>query len=298
MQVSEYKTPKNDYIFKKIFGSKGNEEILRDFLESILEEKIEKVELDLQTEMQAETIKEKGVRLDVRARLDDKTEVNVEIQISKEGFSEERCLAYWSRVYQTTLEKSKEYETARRTISIWILGENVYNDTKEYHTKWQMQEVNTGMKGHFKHEEIHIIELKKLHFCDNIKPKKKEFWLCFIDHNKEEAVKMACYTEKQIQEAEEQYKKITADEKMMAIIEMRERAKREMEEDKYAARKAGWKDGMEEGKKAGIEEGKKQGMKEVKKKSQEIARKLKETGMEIKQIAEITGLSEEEIDKL
>ena len=102
---------------------------------------------------------------------------------------------------------------------------------------------------------------------------------------------MACYTEKQIQEAEEQYKKITADEKMMAIIEMRERAKREMEEDKYAARKAG----IEEGKKAGIEEGKKTGIKESKK---EIARKLKETGMEIKQIAEITGLSEEEIDKL
>ena len=102
---------------------------------------------------------------------------------------------------------------------------------------------------------------------------------------------MACYTEKQIQEAEEQYKKITADEKMMAIIEMRERAKREMEEDKYAARKAGWEDGMEEGKKAGIEEGQKE-------RSQEIARKLKETGMEIKQIVEITGLSEEEIDKL
>ena len=98
---------------------------------------------------------------------------------------------------------------------------------------------------------------------------------------------MACYTEKQIQEAEEQYKKITADEKMMAIIEMRERAKREMEEDKYAARKAGWEDGMEEGKKTGIKE-----------RSQEIARKLKETGMEIKQIVEITGLSEEEIDKL
>ena len=110
---------------------------------------------------------------------------------------------------------------------------------------------------------------------------------------------MACYTEKQIQEAEEQYKKITADEKMMAIIEMRERAKREMEEDKYAARKAGIEEGkkagIEEGKKAGIEEGKKTGIKESKK---EIARKLKETGMEIKQIAEITGLSEEEIDKL
>ena len=42
---------------------------------------------------------------------------------------------------------------------------------------------------------------------------------------------MACYTEKQIQEAEEQYKKITSDEKMMAIIEVRERARREMLQD-------------------------------------------------------------------
>ena len=26
---------------------------------------------------------------------------------------------------------------ARRTIGIWILGENVYEDTDKYHTKWQ-----------------------------------------------------------------------------------------------------------------------------------------------------------------
>ena len=104
-----YKTPQNDYIFKKIFGTKGNEEILKKFLEAILEEKIEKVTVDLQTEVLAETIKEKGVRLDVRARLDNKTEVNIEIQLNKRGFSEERCLEYWSRIYQTTVEKGKDY---------------------------------------------------------------------------------------------------------------------------------------------------------------------------------------------
>ena len=33
-------TPKNDIAFKRIFGTKGNEEILKDFLEAILNIKI------------------------------------------------------------------------------------------------------------------------------------------------------------------------------------------------------------------------------------------------------------------
>ena len=38
-------SPKNDLIFKKIFGSKGSEGILKSFLESILEIKIQEVKL-------------------------------------------------------------------------------------------------------------------------------------------------------------------------------------------------------------------------------------------------------------
>ena len=34
-------TPKNDLVFKKIFGAKGNEGILKSFLESILDINIE-----------------------------------------------------------------------------------------------------------------------------------------------------------------------------------------------------------------------------------------------------------------
>ncbi len=199
------------------------------------------------------------------------------------------------------------------------MGENVYEDTEKYHTKWQMQEVNSGIKGHFMHEEIHIIELKKLHFHDKMELSKMEAWLWFIKHDKKEAVEMACYTEKQIQEAEEQYKKITSDEKMMAIIEVRERARREMMQDNYDAKQEGIeqgikegieqgkKEGMEQGKKEGMEQGKKEGMEQGKKEGIEhgkaeeklsIAKKLKQSGMDIKQISEITGLTEEEIEKL
>ena len=53
--------------------------------------------------------------------------------------------------------------------------------------------------------------------------------------------------------------------------------------DEKAIRKAGYKKGVEEGK---ADE------------KLEIARKMKEKGLEVEQIKEITGLNQEEIDKL
>ena len=44
-------TPKNDLVFKKLFGTKGNEGILKDLLESILDIEIDSLVLDLNTEM-------------------------------------------------------------------------------------------------------------------------------------------------------------------------------------------------------------------------------------------------------
>ena len=64
--------PKNDRVFKKIFGSVGSEEILRDFLESILEIKIKKVKLGLATELPSDNYYGKDSRLDVRADLEDR----------------------------------------------------------------------------------------------------------------------------------------------------------------------------------------------------------------------------------
>jgi len=54
-------------------------------------------------------------------------------------------------------------------------------------------------------------------------------------------------------------------------------------------------DGMKEGKEIGREEGLEEGIERGKK---EIAQKLKKQKMPIKQISEITGLSEEEIEKI
>ncbi|MCB6993950.1 hypothetical protein LI177_10700, partial [bacterium 210820-DFI.6.37] len=61
------------------------------------------------------------------------------------------------------------------------------------------------------------------------------------------------------------------------------------------AREEGRKSGIEEGKKAGIEEGRKSGIEENRR---AIALEMKKDGMEPEQIARLTKLPLEEIEKL
>ena len=85
-------TPKNDVVFKRIFGKRGNEEILKSFLESILDLKISDLTLDCNTEILPEISSGKLSRVDVLARLSDGTLVDIEIQTKEKGFKEKRCL--------------------------------------------------------------------------------------------------------------------------------------------------------------------------------------------------------------
>ena len=100
-------TPKRDIVFKCIFGAKGNEGILKDFLESILDIKIDSLTLDLATELLPDFYHVKKSRIDVRAKLFDGTEVNIEVQTDVLKYSEERCLQYWSKIYSNNLKEGE-----------------------------------------------------------------------------------------------------------------------------------------------------------------------------------------------
>ena len=126
-------------IFKKLFGSKGNEKILKSFLESILDITIESLTVDLSTEILPDFYDGKLSRLDVITRLEDKTIVNIEIQTNMKDFTDKRQLAYWSKLYLNQFKKGDNYKKADKAICIWILDGKVY-DFPEYHSKWKITE--------------------------------------------------------------------------------------------------------------------------------------------------------------
>ena len=98
---------------------------------------------------------------------------------------------------------------------------------------------------------------------------------------------MACEKNEKVKSAVENYEVLTGDEEVKRLAEIRLMAKLEEKSALDCARE----EGEERGKEIGIKQGKEQN-------KREIVQKMKEQKMPIKQIAEITGLREEEIEKI
>ena len=64
-----------DYIFKRVFGKKENEDLLKDLLESILEIKIAQIEVIIGTEIEKEKIEDKLGIIDLKATINRETTV-------------------------------------------------------------------------------------------------------------------------------------------------------------------------------------------------------------------------------
>ena len=86
--------PKNDLVFQRIFGKVGNEKIAKRFIELIIGEKIESIDLDVNKELIREKEEEKLGRLDVRAKLNGGISCNIEIQLKNHNDIEKRILYY------------------------------------------------------------------------------------------------------------------------------------------------------------------------------------------------------------
>lgn len=96
---------------------------------------------------------------------------------------------------------------------------------------------------------------------------------------------------KDIREAIEELEKVSGDEKLQRIAELREKAIRDEKAAIDYAKKHGYNDGLEDGKIYGIDLG-------IKQEKLEVAKKLLEMKLSIEQIIKATELTKEEIENL
>ena len=146
----------NDYIFKRVFSKKGNEDILKDLLESILEIKIDKIETMEEVELPNENIENRIGVLDLKATVNENTTIDIEIQVKDYHNMIERSTFYVAGLYHTGLKRGEEFETNNKVIGINILKFNIF-EWKKYHSK-----------GILKEEKLNevITEALELHFIE------------------------------------------------------------------------------------------------------------------------------------
>ena len=112
--------PTNDYVFKKIFGRVGNEELTKDLVENILGRKINNINLEGNTILEPNLKDDKVGILDIKAKLDDSIWCDIEIQVAHKENIEKRLLFYWSLMYISEIKKGDDYDVLNKTICIMI----------------------------------------------------------------------------------------------------------------------------------------------------------------------------------
>ena len=276
----------NDFVFKKVFGKKGNESILKDLLEAILKIKIKKIELQTEVELERELIDDKTGVLDIEATIDDNTIIDIEMQMRNQYNMKERSLFYWAGLYYTGLKKKEEYKENKRVITINIVNFDMFKEGP-YHEKIELRREYKNILLTNK-LEIHFIQLSKfLKEGQEEKDKKMWQWLTFICNKNRKEVERVMKENKEIEKANEELEYLTGDDAVRRIAFLRDKAERDYISNMSGARKAGLELGREEG----IKEGEK-------KKTIEIAKEMLAKGIEIELIKEITKLSEEELENI
>ena len=276
--------PKMDIIFQAIFGEVGSENITKDFLEKILKRKIEKISLDKNPILRRELKDDKLGVLDIVTELDGKEKCNIEMQLIDKNNIIERMLYYWSKMYTRQIKAGDDYKKLEKTIVILIADFNIKGlEEVEYHSTWKIIETNSAKKLILTDKfELDIIELSKIKGRENEKDQLLD-WLIFLENPESERVTRKMEENENLKEAVEKLDRISKDEKMQRIIELREKAIR----DEHAIYAKGVDDGIEEGKAKGARE-----------KQIEIAKSMLKENMDIEMIIKITGLTKQEIEKL
>ena len=243
--------PLNDYLFKQCFGTKECKVCLISFLNAVLadslDEKITDVTIIDNLELPKETIDGKFSRLDVRAKLPDGPQINIEVQLLWDDMIP-RSQYYNGRMYISGIDHGEHYNRLGKVISINILKFD-YLEYPEYHISSHFRVDQHPEDILSDRQEIHFIQLKKFY-------KSEEFdrnnplhrWLRFFDWNlKEDSLKELIQMDTAIAAASEKAKKVAASEKELHYYEALEDARRDLASSLHYSEEMGYKRGMERG---------------------------------------------------
>ncbi len=272
--------PKNDYVFRRIFGYIGNEEITKGLINAILDDiEITNIELDLKQELEPDLKDDKFGILDIRVELNNSIQCDIEMQMADKKDIENRTLFYWSKLYSKSIKLGEKYMKAKRTIIILFTNYEIegLGEIKKYLSKWHIRE----------DEYQNIILTDNLEFCIIEIPKYERYinenkelskWVKFI-RNPEEISMEDMNNNEALRKAKEELNKISDDEREEELAFQRLMYKMDIE----ATEALGYDKGLEEG---------------IAKEKAEIAKKMLENNSDIEFIMLCTGLTKEEIKKL
>lgn len=180
---------KSNYVLRKVLNSEDNVDILREFIEVILNIKIKKAGINPYLEKRKKNLpaEENFGIADLRIQTEDKEELNIGIQMIDGEHVLTKMFLYFAQIHLNQIEYDDRRELAR-TITINIL-DFIFIPKTKYHSRmiFKKEEMKEIYKDCL---EMHMIELPKFSVNLNQEITLKEAWINYLKgENIEKAIR-------------------------------------------------------------------------------------------------------------
>lgn len=202
---------KSNFVLRKVLNTKENIDIIKDFIEAILEIDIEKIKLNeyLRKKEKYLPSEENFGVLDCRIQTKEGENFNIGIQYVDGIYIQTKMLLYYSQIHLNQLDYDDNREFAR-TITINLLDFN-YFETQNYEKKISIETNEKNVKS--KEIELYVIELPKVKYSNDKMNKKKE-WITYLEGSNIEKIEKIKEENKYICELDKQLEKYWENETM------------------------------------------------------------------------------------
>ena len=229
-------SPKVEYCFKEFLAYS---EIRKGFIAAILNKDPEEIaETTLMpTILSKDTEDGKYGILDVRVRMKNGSQMDLEMQVAPFEFWNNRVIFYLSKMYAEQVKEGDKYKNLKPCIQVSILNFNLFHEDRTCFREIAFCDLTTKQK-YTDLLEIYVLELKKL------PPEQKEEpliikWMRFLAAESREDFEKMAGEDNYINEAYEVLQKLSADERKRLEYEARQKAIRDYDSQMSSSREEG-----------------------------------------------------------
>jgi predicted transposase/invertase (TIGR01784 family) len=246
--------PTDDWIFKLLFGDERNKSLLASLLSSFMELPDEYEIIFLDTSLKPETEDGKLGIVDLKIRIKDGDIIDIEIQVHPVKNIGRRLSFYKSKMIVEQIGKSELYNVIRKVVCVCITDYELFPGIGGYVNRFRFYNPENGLCFEDIPEEVYTLELPKVSaLADGTRGWE---WMRFLRAKRKEEFEMIAEQNPEIRKAVDTLYEISADDKVRAEYEMRQKAWR----DRMSQFDGYYQDGMQKGIQQGMQKGIQQGM--------------------------------------
>ena len=229
-------SPKVDYCFKELLAYP---EIRKGFVAAILNKEPEEIaETTLMpTILSKDTEDGKYGILDVRVRMKNGSQMDLEMQVAPFEFWNNRVIFYLSKMYAEQVKEGDKYKNLKPCIQVSILNFNLFHEDRTCFREIAFCDLTTKQK-YTDLLEIYVLELKKLPQEQKEEPLIIK-WMRFLAAESREDFEKMAGEDNYINEAYEVLQKLSADERKRLEYEARQKAIRDYDSQMSSSREEG-----------------------------------------------------------